>query len=366
MSAPTVYFHIGAPKTGTTFLQDVMWRHREQLRADGLLYPGWRSDAHFLACLDLRRMKFLGYRPAAAAGSWARLVSEIRTWGGNAVLDHELFGAARPATIQRAVRDLHPAEVEIVYTVRDLARVLPAAWQERMKNRNMGSWGQFLEEVRAVDTRTPFWRLHNVPDVLARWAEVVGPERVHVITLPQSGRDPGALWRRYATTVGLDPERYDTSRVTSNESIGAAEAALLRDFNRSLADRAVPFRLYSFLIKERAAPLLARRNSARIGLPRDAYDWTVEWAHGEIAAIRAAGYDVIGDLDELLPAPYTPGVDPDTVELGPWTRRAAGAAAAAVRLVSPRRRDPSSAFGQGSQSDVAATTDDEGDESGHA
>lgn len=337
---PTVFFHIGAPKTGTTFVQDVMWRHREQLRAAGLLYPGWRSDAHFLACLDLRRMKFLGYRPAASQDSWARLVAEIRDWGGNAVIDHELFGAAWLVTIRRALRDLDFADVEVVYTVRDLARVLPAAWQERMKNGNSGGWGQFLADVRDVDSHSPFWRLHGVPAVLARWARVVGPERVHVITLPQSGRDPGALWRRFATTLGLDPGRYDTSGVIANESVGAEAAAWLREFNRSLAGREVPFRLYSYLIKERVAPWLARRNSARIGLPRDVYDWTVEWARDEIAALRAAGYHVVGDLDELLPAPWTPGVDPDTVELDPWARRGAVLAAAGVRLVSPRARPP--------------------------
>lgn len=40
MQHPVIYLHIGAPKTGTTYLQNVLWRNRERLRTDGLLYPG--------------------------------------------------------------------------------------------------------------------------------------------------------------------------------------------------------------------------------------------------------------------------------------------------------------------------------------
>ena len=48
-----VYLHIGAPKTGTTFLQDVMWHHREQLADAGVRFSRRRYGDHFQASLDL-------------------------------------------------------------------------------------------------------------------------------------------------------------------------------------------------------------------------------------------------------------------------------------------------------------------------
>ena len=38
--AAKVFLHIGLPKTGTTYLQTVMWADRERMRAQGVLLPG--------------------------------------------------------------------------------------------------------------------------------------------------------------------------------------------------------------------------------------------------------------------------------------------------------------------------------------
>ena len=48
-----VLLHVGAPKTGTSFVQDILFTHRETLRERGILYPAERHDSHFLAALDL-------------------------------------------------------------------------------------------------------------------------------------------------------------------------------------------------------------------------------------------------------------------------------------------------------------------------
>ncbi|UUZ61014.1 hypothetical protein [Nocardioides sp. B-3] len=42
-----VLLHVGTPKTGTSYLQDVLFRNRESLRAQGILYPADRFDGHF-------------------------------------------------------------------------------------------------------------------------------------------------------------------------------------------------------------------------------------------------------------------------------------------------------------------------------
>ena len=57
-----------------------------------------------------------------------------------AVISHELFCAADADQAGRAVRSLQPAEVHVVLTVRDMATLLPAEWQETVKHRNARGW----------------------------------------------------------------------------------------------------------------------------------------------------------------------------------------------------------------------------------
>src|SRR5262245_7925754 len=84
-----VFLHVGVAKTGTTFLQRVMFAHRDALRASGLLYPGSGSGAHFIAALDLRGKDDAKFDHLSPEGRWDSLASEIRRFDGNAVISHE-------------------------------------------------------------------------------------------------------------------------------------------------------------------------------------------------------------------------------------------------------------------------------------
>ena len=41
-----MFLHIGEPKTGTTFLQQVMWPNRAELAAQGVVLPGHHGQDH--------------------------------------------------------------------------------------------------------------------------------------------------------------------------------------------------------------------------------------------------------------------------------------------------------------------------------
>jgi hypothetical protein len=318
---PTVFFHVGAPKTGTTYLQQVMYTNRDRLRRDGVLYPG-PQVGHFFASQDLRNAAFRDFPDPHVPGAWRRLVGEIRTATGGrvdrAIIDHESFGTATRPQISRALEDLSFAEVHIVYTARDLARQLPAVWQERIKNRSTQTWTAFLASVQAdrpsrSDGVRQFWKNHDVARVLRRWSEALPPEQVHIVTVPPSGSDHALLWRRFAGLLGVDPTGYVTDVPKGvNASLGAAEAAVLRRFNEAIVRLDVPWPAYAAVFKQEVAPTLAQR-SARIEVPEDVYDWTVDWSKHLVAELVAAGYDVVGDLDELIPGRRPTGIDPDNV-----------------------------------------------------
>ena len=139
-----VFLHIGEPKTGTTFLQQVMWGNRGELAAQGLVLPGHHAQDHFRASQDLRGIEKLpATRPRRGPASGTSWPPQARQARSLAVISHELFSRRRRRTRpSRAVRSLQPAEVHVVLTVRDMASLLPAEWQETIKHRNARGLGR--------------------------------------------------------------------------------------------------------------------------------------------------------------------------------------------------------------------------------
>jgi hypothetical protein len=309
---PRVIIHIGEPKTGTTFLQQVMWRNRGELAAAGVLLPGHHPQDHFRAQNGLREVVKL---PGDPAGSWAAEWDVLAMQARQAelpvaVISHELFCAADPEQADRAVRSLQPARVEVVLTVRDMASLLPAEWQESVKHRNPLPWEEWLASVIDVESADPdrrqfwFWRVHDTMAILAAWSRLLPPEQVHVITVPPQGSGNGLLWERFAGLLGIDPARADTSRARPNASLGVPEIEFLRRLNIALSPD-IPDWFYMWNVKETLAhqTLAGRPRTGRLELPPERAEWAAEQSQGLITALKDSRYDIIGDLGELTGRP---------------------------------------------------------------
>jgi hypothetical protein len=136
---------------------------------------------------------------------------------------------------------------------------------------------------------------------------------VHVVTVPPPGAPSTLLWERFADTFGLTGIPLDLEAERVNPSLGVPETALVRLINRS-ANKVVEPAHYRPLVRELLAhqTLSRRTGSPRLALPPDARAWADELSRAWVAELRERGYDVVGDLDELLPAPATaPYADPD-------------------------------------------------------
>src|SRR3990170_6288332 len=188
-----VFLHVGAPKTGTTFLQNVLWANRGALARQGVLYPGEVPGAHFHAAQDLRGRYFRGHKHPLVAGAWERLARAARNWSGAAVLvSHEILAACDPEEASRAVESLRPHEVHVVYSARDLARQIPAMWQESVKNGRVVPYDRYLQTLQSDNPHRVgriFWRTQDALDVLDRWGTAVPADRVHVLTVPPRGAE---------------------------------------------------------------------------------------------------------------------------------------------------------------------------------
>jgi hypothetical protein len=310
-----VFLHIGEPKTGTTFIQQVLWSNRAELAGQGVVLPGHHPQDHFRASQDLRGIEKLASDPAGSwTGEWEILASQAKQPGKTAVISHELFSAADSGHAAVAVRSLQPAQVHIVLTVRDMASLLPAEWQETVKHRNARSWEDWLgdvidrESVAADRRQWWFWRVHDTLAILRLWAEHVPPERIHVITNPPRGSAPGLLWERFASLLGIDPGCADLSRARPNASLGMAETEFLRRLNQVLpGPDAVPDWFYMWNVKETLAhrALADRPHGERLVLPAERDAWAKEQSETLIGGLRASGYRIAGDLDDLRPPQVT-------------------------------------------------------------
>jgi len=87
--ARRVYLHIGLPKTGTTYLQTLMWNNREVLAGQGVLLPGDSRRQHLWASCAVREDPNLVRRSPEAPAAWDRLTGELNGWDGTAVVSHE-------------------------------------------------------------------------------------------------------------------------------------------------------------------------------------------------------------------------------------------------------------------------------------
>jgi hypothetical protein len=305
-----VVLHIGEPKTGTTFLQQVLWRNRAELSAQGVVLAGHHPQDHYRATQDLHGAPINPSDPAGSwTGEWDILAGQAKLAPSVAVISHELFSAADARAVQRAVTSLQPSEVHVALTVRDMATLLPAEWQETVKHRNARRYEDWLsdvidtESVSADRRRYWFWRVHDTAAILELWSRYVPPERVHVITAAPRSADPGLLWRRFAGVLGVDPAAADLSRARANASLGLPEIEFLRRMNEALAAD-IPDWYYMWRVKEGVAheALAARSAGERVILPPDRLDWAREYADGLIAGLKGASYDLVGDLEELRPS----------------------------------------------------------------
>lgn len=303
----TVFLHVGLPKSGTTYLQRVLGANKARLRKEAaLLYPGRRWSDQVAAVQDVRRMG----RPQASAGAWAALVEEIAAWSGDSIVSMEWLCAADDRAIRQVLADLAPARVEVIFTVRDLGRTLPAAWQEGLKNRQQWAWEEFLEGVTREEPQetgpgATFWAQHDVVGLVHRWAALVGADHVHVVTVPPPGGASDVLWQRVSQVLGFDAADYPAEASGSNESLGLESAELMRRLNPLTREVGLKRGGYQRVYKRALArqTLAGRKNvESRLAVPPEHHDWVTRTADRQIATIRGAGVHVVGDLEDLRPA----------------------------------------------------------------
>jgi hypothetical protein len=232
---PIVHLHIGEPKTGTTFIQAMLFHNREAMLTDGVLVPGDKLDQIRGGHDVLGRAKTAGTHDTA--GAWQDLADQVVAFQGvHAVISMEMLTRARPRQIQRAVDAFGGrADVRVVVTARDIADLAPARWQESVQFRQSWRFEEYLDGVfdpggRDTAAGRHFWGLHDTPTTVLAWAKAVGQPNVTVVTVPKSRVQPDLLWHRFGSAIGVPVAAYEQVE-RANASLGRESAELMQRVN---------------------------------------------------------------------------------------------------------------------------------------
>jgi hypothetical protein len=219
-----VYLHVGPVKTGSTYLQSIMWNGLDALREQGLLLPATHPNEFFLAANDVQAGRFVLVETPEAEGAWARMAARVGSWPGRVLITCELLGFSEPDHIQRIADSLRPAALHVIIMARCRADMLPSVYQEMVKMVDADqSWEDFLRAYRASHEA---WR-HAPGTILERWLPHVDRQRVHVVTVPRRGADSCLLLHRFAQVLGIDDSRLTTADAAANTSLDATDIELL-------------------------------------------------------------------------------------------------------------------------------------------
>jgi hypothetical protein len=357
--------HIGFPKTGTTFLQGALSRARPQLREHDVVYPG-KDRYHKAAGVYISRAIPRRGDPPVSEADWLKLVKQTNAAGDKRVIiSSEWLSETGTDDVRRVVEDLGGDQVHIVATLRPLAKIMPSAWQQYLQN---GARLQYDRWLRGMLLRPPydrptpsFWKRHRHDEILARWAEIAGPD--HVTAIIVDSRDHQKLLRQFESMLALpDGVLVPEPPEKDNRSLTWPEAEMIRLVNNTSRGLEWPDSLYRSTVRQgvlrRLAELRPESTSMqKLELPKWAMERATEIGAEFAKSIAGLGIRVVGDLDSLgaLPSYLPPNEQPPALvpadvaaeaiiaaiasglETGHREGRAAAAAAAAsMPSVEPR------------------------------
>lgn len=339
----SVLVHLGPYKTGTTAIQTSLGIHREDLGRHGVLYPG-THHRQFRPGWALLGRSPRGLTPVPMS-AWEEMVEEVRSSDADRVcISTEDLASATPEHVSRLVADLGPDRVHVLMVVRRLDKLMPSAWQQRVKSSNEAlSYDGWLRMVLAdpppnAGPGHTFWFNHSVANILERWSGSLPPERFVLLIADESDRNQ--QMRTFERLLGV-PEESLAPGPRDNSSLTLERIEFYRRVNEIFDDRgwddSVRRRLCNqgMLNGLRAAPVHEDEHAIP-RLPRWAAERVSALSDQRVAEVTGSGALVLGDPERLrVPVDeHDQEFDdwPDTVQIETAAKAVEGLVVAALQL----------------------------------
>jgi hypothetical protein len=274
------------------------------MRAQGVRYAG-RTQQTGRAAYALLGRAHPTIGEAPSAHHWHRLVREVRKAKEPRVfVSSEFFAGADDAQIARIISELGGDRVHVALTLRPVSRILASRWQQNVQEGARYSFDQWLHWVFEQPDEgkgAKFWSRQQHDRLAARWASVVGPERLSVVMVDEQNKS--AIYQAFEALLCLQAGTLKPQNDTANRSMTTEEIELIRALNKRFTEAEITRPLHYKMIT-RGTTLYMKDRMIR---PNEPKQQTPSWAVNRAdligwesaAAIRALGVQVIGNLDAL-------------------------------------------------------------------
>lgn len=295
----SLLLHVGVFKTGTTSLQSGLAASRPLLESQGLLYPGEREAQHYL------------FRAAEISRKRLRWQSQdIRKWDGRVMVSTEFLCSAQPQVLERLVDGFDGRELQVLIGVRNLAEMLPSAWQQLLKSGSLKSYDDYLKKTLSGPMQAQpggagmnFWQRNDYPSIIQYWIDRVGRDAITVVVSEKS--QPQRLFDTVESMLAIEPGTLWAARSShrENRSMTEPEAQLVRSMNAAFKDQLTKSQ-YKKVIRFGAIETMVGNRSPgaqepKLSTPQWAVDAVNDTARRSAEWIESSGVRVIGDLEAL-------------------------------------------------------------------
>jgi len=201
--------HIGAHKTGTSYLQRVFFRNRKLLAQHGIHYPdlGPNPAHHILSApwIDIPEIPASHYGKGGPDGLWQRFVDSHADLPGTVFLSGEPFSRGAPQKVDMpdlARRLSRFEDVRVVYTVRGQPELVQSIWLQVAKTVSPPPFRAFLRGAMQIRMGSGLWLDHG--DVLDHVLTGFAPEQVTLLDYDTIRRGPGGVTQAFLDLIGSD------------------------------------------------------------------------------------------------------------------------------------------------------------------
>ncbi|WP_157680958.1 hypothetical protein BGP89_13935 [Luteimonas sp. JM171] len=295
-------------KTATTYVQAILSQNRTALQSAGWMYPGERSNQqhgfYSLCGADIPWVTpRLAEKYSKVGAELCRDLSEKRF---NIVVSAEALSTLMRPGIERLLEKIGVPD-KVVFTLRDLPRVLPSAWQQYLKSGGTETFDGFIqlfdESHSSVNNVSGHWQTYAFGESVKRWASVVGAAKVVAVAVPKAPTSADQTWDLFSSAVDLPwLGNRSVPRDEANASLSAEMAECLRRYNTLLDEASPPDRRRyrrNIFLNKCVFPLTALRLGARIQVDERYRARIEEWNRREVEKVLDNAGTVIGNIQDL-------------------------------------------------------------------